>query len=481
MKRSMEARFEGHRRERTSYWDAIACQLDTWTGWGGAYHRRLTQVYRFLVSPGQRVLELGCGLGDLLAALEPAYGVGVDFSPRMLERARQRHPALNFILADVHDLSTVSGPFDIIVLSDIANEVWDVQTVLEQLRRLSHSRTRLIINNYSRLWEIPLAIAKRLGLGKPTLGQNWLAPEDMANLLGLAHFEAIRQWSEVLLPIDIPLISNLANRILAKLWPFSELALTTFFLARPRISPESCGEEPSVSIVIPARTEAGNIPQIFDSMPEMGRRTELVFVEGHSQDNTYSVIEQQIAKHPERQCQLHRQAGAGKGDAVRCGLSHANGDVFMIFDADLTVPFQDLPRFFRALCTGQGEFINGVRLVYPMQDNAMRSLNLWGNKAFSVMFSWLLGQPIKDTLCGTKVLWRKDYEMIAANRSYFGEFDPFGDYDLIFGAAKIGLKIVDLPVHYQARSYGSTNIQRWKHGWLLLRMVLFAAGRLKFV
>jgi glycosyltransferase involved in cell wall biosynthesis len=213
----------------------------------------------------------------------------------------------------------------------------------------------------------------------------------------------------------------------------------------------------------------------------MGRGTELVFVEGHSTDDTYTTIEHEIAQHPNWQCQLLRQTGKGKGDAVRLGFEHAHGEVLMILDADLTVVPEDLPRFEKALQAGKGDFINGVRLVYPMEKQAMRSLNLLGNKFFSLAFSWLLGQSVKDTLCGTKVLWAADYRRIADQRAYFGDFDPFGDFDLLFGAAKLNLKIVDLPIRYRERTYGTTNIQRWRHGWLLLRMVAFAARRIKFV
>jgi glycosyltransferase involved in cell wall biosynthesis len=234
-------------------------------------------------------------------------------------------------------------------------------------------------------------------------------------------------------------------------------------------------------VIIPARNEAGNIRDIFARTPTMGQGTELVFVEGHSRDDTYGAIEAAIAAHPERPCQSLRQAGVGKGDAVRLGFSRARGDVLMILDADLTVPPEDLPRFYEALVSGKGDFINGVRLVYPMEEQAMRFLNLFGNKFFSLAFSWLLGQPVKDTLCGTKVLWKHDYEALAANRAYFGDFDPFGDFDLIFGAVRLNLKITDLPIRYRERTYGTTNIQRWKHGWLLLKMVIFAAKRLKFV
>src|SRR6185369_8119798 len=237
----------------------------------------------------------------------------------------------------------------------------------------------------------------------------------------------------------------------------------------------------TVSVVVAARNEEGNIEQVIRRTPQLGGGTELIFVEGGSRDNTYAAIEKAIADHPDRAIKLFRQSGTGKGDAVRTGFANATGEILMILDADLTVPPEDLPRFYDAIVNGKGDFINGVRLVYPMEDQAMRLANVFGNKFFSIAFSWMLGQPIKDTLCGTKVLRRSDYELLAANRGYFGEFDPFGDFDLLFGAAKLNLKIVDLPVRYRERTYGETNIQRWKHGWLLLKMVMFAARKLKFV
>ena len=455
--------------------------MDTWTGWGAYYRRRLADIYRFLVEPGQRVLEVGCAQGDFLAALEPSVGVGVDFSEEMLERAARRHPELRFIRADAHDLSGLDGPFDVIVLSDLINDLWDVQTVFQQVARLSLPHTRIIINSYSRLWELPLAVVGRLGLGKPTLYQNWLTVQDISNLLNLADCEVIRHWTEILWPLATPVVAHLANHYLVRLWPFRHLALTSFILARPQARRMALKEEPLVSVIVPARNEAGNISQIFARTPEMGRGTELIFVEGHSRDGTYEAIEQAKEAHPERRCKLYRQAGMGKGDAVRLGFAEASGDILLILDADLTVPPEDLPRFYEVLRSGKGDFANGVRLVYPMENEAMRFLNLIGNKLFSLAFSWLLGQPVKDTLCGTKALWKADYRRIAANRSYFGDFDPFGDFDLLFGGTKLGLKIVDVPIRYRERTYGTTNIQRWKHGFLLLRMILFACRRIKFI
>jgi ubiquinone/menaquinone biosynthesis C-methylase UbiE len=469
-----------YRQARQEHWNQVARKLEDWRGWGGYYHRRLTEVYRSLVAPGQSVLELGCSRGDLLAALEPAVGVGVDFSEEMIHAARGRHPELRFIQADAHTLN-LNEKFDIIILSDLVNDLWDVQAVFRKVSQLAHPRSRIIINSYSRLWEPALKTAQLLRLAKPTLYQNWLTVEDISSLLHLADCEVIKESQEVLLPLPVWGLANLSNRFLVKLWPFKHLALTNIIVARPQPSLGQGVEKPSVSVVVPARNEAGNISEIFARTPEMGKGTELIFVEGHSRDNTYDAIEAAIAAHPERDCQLLRQLGTGKGDAVRLGFSRARGDILMILDADLTVPPEDLPRFYEALNTGKGEFINGVRLVYPMEQQAMRFLNLIGNKFFSLAFSWLLDQPIKDTLCGTKVLWKRDYEAIAANRCYFGDFDPFGDFDLIFGAVKLNLKLTDLPIRYRERSYGTTNINRWSHGWLLLKMVAFAAKRVKFV
>jgi SAM-dependent methyltransferase len=471
-----------YRAARTAHWNALAQSPLDERAPARSYQARLRTVYRFLVRPGLRVLELGCGRGDLLAALAPAEGVGVDFSPAMIEAARKQHPHLRFIVGDAHvDLRELAPPFDVIVLSDLLHDAWDVQALLSELQHLCHPQTRLITNFYSRLWEVPLALAARLGFARPVMRQNWLTVADVTALLYLSDFRVIRSWQEVLCPLPIPVISGFCNRVLVRLWGLRHLALSNFLLARPAAAPAAQTPAPRVSVIVPARNEAGNVPDIFARTPEMGGGTELILVEGHSSDDTRSAIERAIAEHPRRAARLLAQVGSGKGSAVRQGFAAATGDILMILDADLTVPPEDLPRFYDALTTSKGEFINGVRLTYPMEERAMRFANLVGNKFFSLAFSWLLGQPIKDTLCGTKVLRRDSYQAIAAGRDYFGDFDPFGDFDLLFGAAKLGLEIVELPIRYRERTYGTTNIQRWRHGWLLLKMCVFAAGRIKFV
>jgi SAM-dependent methyltransferase len=470
-------RFQERRRR---FWDDHALDLDTPPA--TYYHDRLEQIYRHLVPVGSSVIELGSGDGDLLAALEPKRGVGVDFSTENVELARSRHPDLEFVEADVHELE-MSETFDYVVISDLVNDLWDIQNVLEQVTKLCRPDTRIILNFFNKLWQAPLGLARSTGLAQRMLKQNWVSVADMRNLLRVAGFEVISSSSEVLLPFRLPLLEPLLNRVLVKVWPVSHLGLTQVMVARldPYRFGSAIDSSASVSVIVPARNEAGHIEEILDRVPAMGSRTEILFVEGNSTDDTLEVITREVTARDDPDIRFYQQPGIGKGDAVRHGYQHATGDVLMILDADMTVAPEDLPRFFEALANGSGEFINGVRLVYPMEDEAMRFLNYLGNKFFGLTFSWLLQQPVKDTLCGTKVLTRTSYDSIAANRSYFGDFDPFGDFDLLFGAAKSNLKIVDIPIRYRQRRYGSTNIDRWRHGVLLLEMAAFAARKLRFI
>jgi len=471
-----------YRQRRIQHWDRVSEAKADANRPGAYYHLLLARFYRFLIPPGKSVLELGCGHGDLLAALHPKLGVGIELSSEMLKTAAAKYSQLHFVRGDAARLP-FEATFDVIILSDLVNDLWDLQAVLENIRPLCHPGTRIVLNFYNNLWRIPLGIVKRMGKGADTLEQNWFAPNDINNLLDLSGYEIVKSSARILLPLDIKFLSSFINRFLVHLPLFNWFALTWFVVARrnPEADEIRCVEEPSVTVLVPARNEAGNIENIIKRVPRMGTRTEIIFVEGNSTDDTYAVTEKTIPCFPDQECRLYRQTGKGKGDAVRLGFEKATGDILMILDADLTVPPEDLPRFLDALVSGKCEFVNGVRLVYPMEDKAMRFFNILGNKFFSLAFSWLLGQPIKDTLCGTKVLYRQDYNVIAANRHYFGDFDPFGDFDLLFGAAKLNLKITDMPIRYRFRTYGNTNISRWRHGWVLLQMVLFAARKIKFI
>ncbi|MBQ4280309.1 MAG: glycosyltransferase [Rikenellaceae bacterium] len=449
-----------YRYRRRYYWDSITRQCN------------------YFIPAGSSVLEVGCGMGDLIARVGGSRKVGIDFSEAMIATARERYAAsgVQFEVMSAERI-TLDEKFDVIVLSNLVGYLDDVQAVFEQLRRVSHARTRVIVTYYNHFWEPLIKLAELVGLKRRGPQQNWMSGNDIRNLLYLAGFETFRMNRNMLLPVNIPVVAWLCNKFLARLPLLNRLGLNQYLYARPNPVPETY----SVSVVIPARNESGNIEDAILRTPQMGSHTEIIFVEGNSTDDTWDVIQRMQEKYGDcRDVKIARQEGKGKGDAVRKGYSIATGDVLMILDADLTVPPEELPKFYEAIAAGKGEFINGCRLIYPMEKGAMRFLNTLGNKFFSVVFSWLLEQPIKDTLCGTKVIRRTDYIKLQDNRSFFGDFDPFGDFDQILGAYKLNLKIIDLPIRYRERKYGDTNISRFKHGLLLLRMSGFAARKIKF-
>jgi SAM-dependent methyltransferase len=452
------------------------------------FYRYLNGVLKSRIHEGQRVLDVGCGSGRLLDTLRPSHGVGIDVSAKAIAAARRRNPGkhLHFFEGDGADprlLAQVGGPFDAIVLLNVVTHLSDVQKTLERLQPLCHARTRLLIYSYSRLWQPVMRVAERLGLKYSQPPEAWLPPEEIRNMLALADYEVVRNDAQIVCPAAVPLLADLLNRYVGHLPALEWLSLMFGIIARP--SPHrfrgSRASRPSTSVVIPCRNEEGHIASLVERLPDLGPNSEFLFVEGNSSDDTEGAIRRAIEANPRLPLRLLKQAGKGKGDAVRLGFAHARGEVVLILDSDMGVAPEDAPKFVEALVRGKAELVNGSRMVYPMEGRAMRFLNLLANKTFALIFSWILGQQVRDTLCGTKALYREDYERIAANRAFFGDFDPFGDFDLIFGAARLNLRIVDLAVRYHERQYGQTNISRFRHGWLLLRMSLFAARKLKFL
>ena len=440
-----------------------------------AYRRSLAHYLNLVIPVSADLLEIGCGNGQLLELLKCRSKTGIDATASQISEAGKNCAGAVLVCGDACDLS-MDATFDVVLVSDTLNSCGDAQALIEAAGRFARPGARLVITTYNTLWRPLLSLLSFLGLRSQQPNLNWLSVDDVRNIAELEGWEIIKSDGRILLPVPLPLLSGFVNRWLAPFVPF--FCLANILVAR---RPEKMSETPSVSIVIPARNEAGNIPAAVERIPVMATDMEYIFIEGHSTDSTWEEIQKIQAAHPDKKIRIARQPGKGKGDAVRLGFSMAGGDILMILDADLTMPPEDLPKFYRALVEGRCEFANGCRLIYPMEERAMRFLNLCANKLFGILFSWLLGQSLKDTLCGTKVLSRKNYEAIAQNRSYFGEFDPFGDFDLLFGADKLNLKIRDIPVRYRERTYGETNIHRFRHGLLLFRMVGFAARKLKFV
>ena len=456
-----------------AYYDATPVE----SRWASRNYRDLlVHYYNLLIPADASVLEIGCGAGGLLGRLNARRKVGIDLSTTQISAARTRFPKVEFHVQAGENLE-LNERFDCIVISDTLNFAADVQQLLERLHTVATPDTRLLLNFPSGLWRPLFSLARLLSLKADHPQSSWLATSDITNLLNLANWSPLTIQPRLLLPVKFLGLERIVNRWVAPVLRFC--CLTVFCVARPVSARDR--RTLTVSVVIPARNEAGNIEAAIRRTPQMGAGTELIFVEGHSRDDTWAQIQRVARENPALKIKIMQQTGRGKGDAVRLGFAAATGDILMILDADLTMPPEELPKFYDVLASGRAEFANGCRLVYPMDEKAMQFLNLCANKTFGIIFTSLLGQSVKDTLCGTKVLTRAHYERLAANRAYFGDFDPFGDFDLLFGAAKLNLKIADVPIRYRERTYGETNIQRWKHGWLLLRMVMFAARKLKFI
>lgn len=470
--------------DKKTYFDNLA-KARKKRGISAYYWNEITNYSKYFSHEDSSVLEIGCGSGDLLAGIDGKRKVGIDFSEEMIAWAKEKHAQKNieFLVMDANDI-TLNEKFDLVIISNLIGFVDDIQNVFEQVKKVCHPNTKIIVQFYNSLWEPVIKFAELIGIKKKTPLQNWLNSRDINNLLFVSGFDVFRNSKRLIFPVFFPILSFIFNKYLAKFPFFRFFSLNIYSFAKPL--PENdenvYNQKYSTTVVIPARNESGNIENAITRLPKFGKHVEIIFIEGNSTDDTWEKIQEIQKKYAAtHDIKIGQQKGKGKADAVREGYKIATGDILMILDADLTVPPEDIPKFYNAIASGKGDFINGTRLVYPMDKEAMRFLNYLGNHFFSWAFTWLLEQRFKDTLCGTKVMFRKDYIKLTKNRKYFGEFDPFGDFDLLFGAHKLNLKIVEVPIRYRERTYGTTNISRFKHGVILLRMCAFASRKCKFI
>lgn len=471
-------------KERLTYFNELARKRKK-RGFSAYYWKEISDYINYFSHEDGSVLEVGCGSGDLLARIAGSQKTGIDFSEEYINWAKEKHTAsgIEFMVMNANDIR-LNKTYDLIIISNLIGFVEDIQAVFEQVKKCCHSNTKVIVQYYNSFWEPVIKFSELIGLKTKTPTQNWLSTRDINNLLYISGFDVYRNSKRLIMPFFFPVLSFIFNKYLAKFPFFRFFTFNIYSFAKPLPENEAAKYETkySTTVVIPARNESGNIENAILRLPRFGKHLEIIFIEGNSTDDTWQKIQEIQKKYAStHDIKIGQQKGKGKADAVREGYKIATGDILMILDADLTVPPEDLPKFYNAIASSKGDFINGTRLVYPMDKEAMRFLNYLGNHFFSWAFTWLLEQRFKDTLCGTKVMFRKDYVKLTRNRKYFGEFDPFGDFDLLFGAHKLNLKIVEVPIRYRERTYGTTNISRFKHGIILLRMCAFASRKCKFI
>jgi hypothetical protein len=418
----------------------------TASGKNSYYNENIRKLYASIVRPGKSVLEIWCGSGNTLSC---TYTMGAAGRNEGIRHASSAHLGK-------------SGSFDYILVHDAAEYTHDIWEMLESLKGKSRKGTYVIISFINPVWEPVIKIANALGVRVKDKAHNHISRHLIRDMLEFNDFSVLLEGQRMLVPKRVPVVSRFFNAYACNVPVLRRLCLVQYMVARYDGSREK-KRNLSCSVIIPCFNEEGNIRSAIGRVPKMGRFTEVVVVDDGSKDGTAQAVRSVMRK--KRHVKLVTYEGnRGKGYAVKHGFEKATGDVLMILDADMTVPPEELPRFFLLLEEGKGQFINGTRMIYPMEEQAMKGLHVIGNYVFGKIFSWLLGRRISDTLCGTKVLMRKDYEKIEMGKC------KWGDFDLLFGAAKLRLSIVEVPVHYMKRVAGESKMKTWKHGFVLLKM-----------
>ena len=469
------------------HFDALAPKRAAWIKKSKGFYSEDIKYMQEIIPIGSSILELGCGNGNLIGSLKPISGVGIDISPEMIIEAKKKYKNLNFIEADIEDTNCIKDldqTFDFIIISDTVGYLNDIENTFEKLHNVCNADTRIIVSYYSPFWEPILNIAARFKFKMPELPKTLLNETDISSLLDSAGYETVKYQKKIIFPFTLLGIGRLLNRFLSCVPILSYMCIRSYVVSRS-LKPKLLDIPNSASVIIPCRNEKGNIRNALERLPLFTKNLEIIFVEGHSKDGTWEEVQKVIVDKvfikKGFKMKAIQQKGKGKADAVFQAFSMASNEVLIILDGDLTVPPEDIPKFWKKISSGEAEYVNGSRLVYPMENEAMRFLNYIANKIFSILFTWLLGQRYTDTLCGTKVIRKKHYQKACIRNKEFGDFDPFGDFFIIFGAARLNLKMLEVPIRYKAREYGETQISRFSHGFLLIKMVIFAFFKLKAI
>jgi len=449
-----------NKHEVEAFFDKLAPSYDQWKAKNDYYYNMMKSFLARMIPPGSRVLDIGCATGQILAAAQPNRGVGVDISGEMVKIASKKYPHYTFIHSSIEELQ-LDEKFDYIIMVDFIDQVYDVQRIFESLWRFCLPHTRIILTTVNPYWEPFLYLWERLGWKTPEVPHNFLDKGIITRLADMLDFTVSYSGFMLLMPVRIPLISYLANSVGVRIGGLNRLSFVQYMIIQPTVkNTTSLGL--GCSVIIPCYNEQDNIEEAIKRIPLMGKKTEIVVVNDGSQDQTADKVRALQKDYPDLRL-IDYKPNHGKGYAVRKGFEEATQEILMILDADFSTPPEELPRFFEPLNKGLCQFVNGTRMVYPMEKQAMRFFNLLGNKLFGYIMSFITQQKLTDTLCGTKAFYKFDLKRIK------WALDKWGDFDILFGCAKAGCKFMEVPVHYKTRISGESKMKAFRHGFHLLR------------
>jgi len=459
--RSPYSKIQGNIDEVSALFDQVAEENDFWRKKNYYYHREIERFFKNIIPKDKNVLEIGTADGYLLDKLKPSYGVGIDISAKMIEMARKKYPRLKFIKSTIDDYNP-KFKFDYIVISDLLEYTFDLYNFFNVLYKKISTDTKIIITGVNPLWEPVMRFTTRLKLRTPVQMKNFVTCKDTENILDITGYEVIQSGYRLFLPKNIPIISYLLNKIIPRISVLKDLCLVQYIIARPR-QDLKIDTNISCSVIIPCHNEEGNIKECIERIPELGKYTEILIVDDGSTDGTADIVKD-MQRDKTNVTLISYTPNKGKGHAVKTGFDAAKGEVLIILDADMAVLPEELTKFYNTLASHQAEFVNGTRMVYDMVPGAMKFINYLGNKMFGIILSFVIGQRNTDTLCGTKAFYKKDYITFKMGKCLWG------DFDLLFEAARRRLKTVEMPVHYYPRLEGTSKMKAFSHGLMLLKM-----------
>ena len=441
--------------------DVMAKDGDIYRRNNWEYHDRIRRFYQQIIPRGSRVLEIGCARGDLIASVEPSYGLGIDISGNMVEEAKRKYPDLDFRQGEIEALPPRTD-FDYIILSNLVDYIEDLYLFFYRLKDWTNDNTKIVITNFNPLWAPVVRMQAKLWLRVPEAQRNFVTLLDICNILDVLGYDVSESGYRLISPLYIPLVSFFLNKLVPRLYAINNLSSTQYVVCR-RKQAASKRDALSCTVVVPCHNEEGNVEECVKRIPTVGRATEIIIVDDGSTDKTYDIA-QRLSREDPRVRMIRFDKNRGKANAVKAGFDNATGDVLVILDADMAVMPEEIPKFFNTIADGRAEFVNGTRMVYPIEKEAMKFANYIGNKIFGIVLSVIVGQRNTDTLCGTKGLLKRHWQHIDMKGH------GWGDFDLLYGAARLKLKMVEMPVRYKKRMSGRSKMKALRHGLGMLKI-----------
>ena len=474
-----------HLQKIKGHFNLMAKKRENWIKKSKYFHNEDLRVIKEIIPIDSNVLEIGCGNGNLIGNLDVRQSIGIDISDKLIDSAMNKFSRVKFFCSDIISFrKKFISPtkFDFIIISDTIGYFNDIQKTLESIHDFCKPETRIVISYFSPIWQPILSLAEKIGLKMPDLNPPLFASSDLKNFVEVSGYQTIKLEKKIILPLKLFGIERIVNRFIANLPIINHLCLRQYLICRS-LKVIKKNQFKSASIIIPCRNEFGNIRAGLKRIESFCKKMEVIFVEGNSSDDTWNEIKKVMKEDEFKKknfiIRALKQEGSGKKNAVFKGFDNAKYEVLMILDGDLTVKPEELSKFWDKISSGEAEFINGTRLIYPMEDNAMRFLNYIANKIFSYLFSWILGQRYTDTLCGTKIISKKNYLRAKSFTKDLEKLDPFGDFFFIFSSLRLNLKMIEIPVRYKARKYGETQISRFRDGFKLIKMFFITFFKFK--